>query len=140
MNRAHLARQTRRNRLVAVLIFSFDCNSNLINDSCYIQIYKCSYYTTDSRSYHGVIGVREDLDARGHSADAVATTTMNAEAPGEGKNSPRVVAQAATTGQCPVCGEPIEGIAADGPTGYTAEPCGHALGQLTLGAIHGDNR
>ena len=43
------------------------------------------------------------------------------------------------TGQCPVCAAPLDGIACDGPTGYSAEPCGHELGQLTVSALTRDS-
>ncbi|NLV10695.1 hypothetical protein GOC74_12245 [Halomicrobium mukohataei] len=48
-------------------------------------------------------------------------------------------AQSATTGRCPVCGEPLDGIACDGPAGYAADPCGHSLGQLTISALKRDS-
>lgn len=80
-------------------------------------------------------------DARGQVADAVkaALQRMQTDALQGLSRSQRTDAQSSTAGQCPVCGTPLDGIACDGPTGYTADPCGHSLGQLTVSALARDS-
>lgn len=53
-------------------------------------------------------------------------------------SSPSNVVQHSITGECPVCGGPVEAIVAAGPPlrRYTVEPCGHSIGQLTIDALH----
>jgi len=66
---------------------------------------------------------------------------MSTEDAGGFSSSPLTAAQSSINTGCPVCGTPIDGIVCDGPSSaarYTAEPCGHALGQLTISAIKGD--
>lgn len=37
--------------------------------------------------------------------------------------------------ECPVCGQPVDGIAADGSRGAVTDPCGHSIADLTVAVL-----